>query len=38
MSTKYIKVNGLNMFYIEKGEGQPLIFLHGGITTAEVNW
>ena len=35
---KYVEANGLNMFYIEKGKGQPLILLHGGIGTAEFNW
>lgn len=34
----YVEVNDLNMFYIEKGEGHPLILLHGGIGTAEFNW
>lgn len=34
----YVEANGLKMFYIEKGEGHPLIFLHGGIGTAEFNW
>ncbi|NPD89674.1 MAG: alpha/beta hydrolase [Asgard group archaeon] len=34
----YVEVNGLNMFYIEKGKGHPLVLLHGGIVTAEVNW
>jgi pimeloyl-ACP methyl ester carboxylesterase len=36
--SNYIKVNGLNIFYIEEGKGQPLILLHGGITNAEFNW
>jgi pimeloyl-ACP methyl ester carboxylesterase len=34
----YIEANGLNIFYIDKGEGHPLILLHGGIGTAEFNW
>lgn len=34
----YVEANGLNMFYMEKGKGHPLIFLHGGISTAEANW
>lgn len=34
----YVEANGLNIFYIEKGKGQPLVLLHGGITTAEGNW
>ncbi len=38
MPENYIEVNDLNMFYIEKGKGHPLILLHGGIATAEANW
>jgi len=34
----YVEVNGINMFYFEKGKGHPLILLHGGIVTAETNW
>jgi len=34
----YVEANDLNMFYIEKGKGQPLILLHGGIATANTNW
>ena len=34
----YVEANDLNMFYIEKGKGQPLVLLHGGIGTAEFNW
>lgn len=32
MLGNYIEVNGINMFYIEKGNGNPLILLHGGIS------
>lgn len=38
MLGKYVEINGINMYYIEKGEGYPLILLHGGISTAESNW
>jgi len=38
MLGNYIEVNGINMFYIEKGKGHPLILLHGGISVAEDNW
>ena len=34
----YSEVNGLRMFYIEKGEGQALVLLHGGISVADDNW
>lgn len=36
--SNYVEANGLKIFYIEKGEGHPLILLHGGIGTAEFNW
>ena len=38
MKSNHIEVNDLKLHYIEKGEGYPLIFLHGGITIAEENW
>ncbi len=38
MKSNYVEVNDLKLHYIEKGEGCPLILLHGGITIAEENW
>ena len=38
MLNNYVEVNGIKMHYFEKGEGHPLILLHGGIGTAESNW
>ena len=35
---KYAKVNGLNMYYEETGSGQPLVLIHGGISTARNSW
>jgi len=29
-SQKYMNINGLRMYYELKGEGQPLLFIHGG--------
>ncbi len=29
--TRYIQVNGVNMAYIEKGEGPTVIMIHGGV-------
>jgi pimeloyl-ACP methyl ester carboxylesterase len=29
-SQKYMNINGLKMYYEIKGEGQPLLFIHGG--------
>ncbi|MHA2303373.1 MAG: alpha/beta fold hydrolase [Candidatus Thorarchaeota archaeon] len=34
----YAEVNGLKMFYIDKGKGMPLVLLHGGIATAQFQW
>ncbi|WP_026413485.1 alpha/beta fold hydrolase [Actinomadura oligospora] len=35
MSAGYAQVNGLNMYYEEHGEGEPLVLLHGGLLTVE---
>lgn len=37
---QYVKVDGLNTFYIEKGSGSPLVIVHGGApgACARVNW
>ena len=29
IDAKYIQINGFNMAYLEKGEGDLIIFLHG---------
>lgn len=29
METKYLRINGIDIAYIEKGEGSPLLFIHG---------
>ena len=34
----FIDVNGLHMYYEDRGEGTPLILLHGGLGTAELGW
>ena len=34
----YILANGINFYYLEQGEGYPLILLHGGLSTARLNW
>ncbi|MFX1299605.1 MAG: alpha/beta fold hydrolase [Promethearchaeota archaeon] len=34
----YIDVNGLHMYYEDRGTGAPLILLHGGLGTAEFGW
>jgi pimeloyl-ACP methyl ester carboxylesterase len=31
----FIHVNGVRLHYVEKGEGQPLVLLHGSITMAQ---
>ena len=35
---RYIDVNGLQMYYEDRGKGTPLILLHGGLGTAELGW
>lgn len=30
----FVAVEGINLHYIRKGEGMPVVFLHGGILTA----
>ena len=34
----YIDVNGLQMYYEDRGKGTSLILLHGGLGTAELGW
>lgn len=34
----YININGLRMYYLDHGEGPPLILIHGGTGTARLNW
>jgi len=33
---QYVQANGLNIYYEEYGEGEPLILIHGGLATIEV--
>jgi pimeloyl-ACP methyl ester carboxylesterase len=35
---RYIDVNGLQMYYEDRGKGTPLILLHGGLGTVELGW
>ena len=34
----YVDVNGVHMYYEVYGEGSPLVLLHGGIMTIELNF
>ena len=34
----FASVNGIEMYYIDHGEGDPLVMLHGGTGTALGNW
>ena len=33
----YADVNGLHLYYEERGEGAPLVLLHGGLMTIEID-
>src|SRR5215510_10214917 len=35
---RYIEANGLNIYYEELGEGEPLLLLHGGIASTSAVW
>jgi pimeloyl-ACP methyl ester carboxylesterase len=34
----YLAVNGLNVYYDERGDGTPLLLLHGGMATTPEKW
>ena len=34
----YAPVNGLNLYYETHGSGRPLVLLHGGLMTIDLNW
>ncbi len=34
----YVLVDGINTYYLEQGEGYPIILLHGGWATAKLDW
>src|SRR5438046_1254344 len=36
--TSYADVNGLHMYYEIYGEGSPLVLLHGGMLTIDLNF
>ena len=35
---KYIRANGLDVYYLEAGSGDPLLLLHGGTMSARRSW
>ncbi len=37
-SGKYTDINDIRMYYEVRGEGEPLLLLHGGIGNGEVSW
>ena len=36
--TGYVDVNGVHMYYEQYGDGTPLVLLHGGMLTIELNF
>jgi pimeloyl-ACP methyl ester carboxylesterase len=38
MDMPYADVNGLHLYYEEHGEGYPLVLLHGGLMTIDLNF
>src|SRR5215813_3320766 len=34
----YASVNGLQLYYETHGRGRPLVLLHGGLMTIDLNW
>jgi pimeloyl-ACP methyl ester carboxylesterase len=34
----HIHVNGIDIHYVEAGEGEPLILLHGGVVSTNLIW
>ena len=34
-SGQFVTVNGVRLHYIERGEGPPVVLLHGNVVTAE---
>lgn len=38
MNSGYADVNGLHMYYESHGEGTPLVLLHGGMLTIDINF
>jgi pimeloyl-ACP methyl ester carboxylesterase len=37
-TTGYADVNGLHMYYEVHGDGSPLVLLHGGMLTIDLNF
>jgi pimeloyl-ACP methyl ester carboxylesterase len=35
---RFVTVNGIEMYFVDHGEGDPLVMLHGGTGTALSNW
>ena len=34
----YADVNGINLYYEERGAGRPLVLLHSGLGSGEMFW
>jgi pimeloyl-ACP methyl ester carboxylesterase len=35
---QYVHANGIDIYYVEAGQGEPLVLLHGGVVTTNPIW
>jgi pimeloyl-ACP methyl ester carboxylesterase len=35
---RYVRANGIDVYYRDVGEGQPLVLLHGGLVSSSARW
>ena len=35
---QYVRANGIDIHYLDQGEGEPLVLLHGGMVSTNLIW
>ena len=35
---RYVHANGIDIYYVEAGKGEPLLLLHGGVVSTNPVW